>query len=977
MEPTSISHSAHRPLRVLIVEDSVADADLLVRELERCVADFTWQRVDTLVEVELALASEPDLVLCDIFLPGLDGREIISLTRSRVPDAAIIIVTGELDDRDAAEVLAGGADDYLLKDRLGRLGGAIDRILTSRRHQRRVNIMIDGQNAILKGIAMGKSLAETLESIVRLVEAQSDDMLCSILRVESDRVWHGAAPSLPDEWNRAVDGEPIGPKAGSCGTAAWRGEAVIVTDIATDPLWEDYRDAALAAGLRAGWSQPVFATSREVLGTFALYFHETRGPTIAERQVVDVAVGLASVALEKAHMDASLSDAQQRTRSLFFSNPEAVFQLGADGAVLDANPAGEHMLGTKSSVLKEYTFEHFVAPDDVARAWDAFRTSLAGVSRSLELTALRMDRSEITISAHTIPIKISGNIVGMYVVCEDITEARALQASYRLAAMVLENIAEGMMVFSADFKLVSINPAFEAIIGWKFEEIAGEAPDFLSEDGANSGLARDIRDTLRDKGVWQGEIQWRRKSGERFPALVSFSTVRDDNKKVLHYVCVFTDITASRDYEQRLAFLSRHDVLTQLANRDQFQEQLAAALANARKLGHCVGVVFLDLDNFKSINDSLGLATGDRLLQSVAARLRECVREGDIVARFGGDEFGVVLSDVNGPEDCTAFVHKLMQELSAPFMIDGHELYATCSVGISLHPQDGSSGPVLMSNADIAMYRAKDQGRNTYQFFSSEMNAAALDNLILANSLRTALERQELQLYYQPRYRISTGEMTGVEALLRWMHPDRGMVSPDEFIPIAESIGVIGDIGEWALAEACRQAVAWEGEGRTGLRMAVNLSARQIAEGNLVDRVTAILAETGMKPGMLDLEITESMLMTDTDRAEKCLSDLHALGIQIAVDDFGTGYSSLSYLKRFTIDDLKIDRVFVQDLPGDEDDAAIVRAIVAVAKSLGMHTVAEGVETQAQLDFLKQLECDEVQGFLFSRPVPAKDLPRS
>lgn len=849
MAQASISRSRARPLRVLIVEDSASDAELLVRELERCLDAFTWERVDTLAALNLALLEQPDVALVDVMMPALDGTDALRVARRRWPDLPIIVVTGTLDDRGAARVLDAGASDYLLKDRLGRLGGAIERALMARWSREQASTLIGGQNRILSGIATGAPLASTLEAIVRLIESQAPGMLCSLMRVDDGVLRPGAAPSMPDAYNKAADGHPVGPNVGTCGTAAWSGVEVVVTDIEHDPMWEGLTQYVLPYGLRASWARPVCAPDGTVLGVFSMYYTEKRGPTDDERRLLDIGVGLAGVALQKS--------------------------LG--------------------------------------------------------------------------------------------------EASQKLALQVIAELAEGVMIFDREFRLVDANPAFERVLGWRLDEVKGSPPDFLALDGEDAALARDVRAALEEHGSWQGEVSWRRKDGERFPALLSFSAVHSEGV-LSHYVGVFNDISTSRDYEQRLAYLAKHDLLTHLVNREAFTERLNSAMTNARRAGYSVGVVVLDLDNFKTVNDSLGHEAGDRMLKTVAARLRDLVRDTDVIARLGGDEFAVLLAEVDRPDDCAVFVERVFETLREPFVVGGHEVFATCSAGVSVFPADATQSALLLSSADTAMYRAKAEGRNTYQFFSSEMNTLTLENLLLANSLRHALAQDEFVLHFQPRFVATTRKMTGVEALIRWNHPEQGMVPPGKFIPVAEDTGLIGDIGEWVLRAACRQAMAWRAQGHPPICMAVNLSARQLREPGFGGQVARVLAETGMPPGDLELEITESMLMRDPEAAAATLANLHGLGVRIAIDDFGTGYSSLSYLKKFTIDDIKIDRAFVTGLPDDADDVAIVRAIIAVAGSLGMRTVAEGVETDAQLQCLSDLDCNEVQGFLLGRPVPADEV---
>lgn len=422
--------------------------------------------------------------------------------------------------------------------------------------------------------------------------------------------------------------------------------------------------------------------------------------------------------------------------------------------------------------------------------------------------------------------------------------------------------------------------------------------------------------------------------------------------------------------EGRVHQLANHDALTGLPNRRLLADRLAQALALAHRNQKKVAVMFIDLDRFKTINDSLGHRTGDRLLQHVARRLTGVLREGDTVSRLGGDEFVVILPEVASAGDAAVVADKIMEILAPPFSIGGHELHITPSMGISLYPNDGKTVETLIRNADAAMYHAKEMGRANYQFFVPQMNVRAAERLQTENDLYRALDRDELALYFQPKIDLASGLICGTEALLRWRHPERGLVAPDNFIPLAEETGLIVPIGEWALKEACRKAKGWQALGLPPLPVAVNLSARQFRQKNLVDKVSQVLTETGLEPGLLELEITETTLMQHTGDNLAVLDKLYALGVKFSIDDFGTGYSSLSYLKRFPVDELKIDRSFVGDIPHDSDDAAIVSAIIALARSLNLQVVAEGVETEDQLAYLARAGCHQAQGYYFSRPLP-------
>jgi diguanylate cyclase (GGDEF)-like protein/PAS domain S-box-containing protein len=433
------------------------------------------------------------------------------------------------------------------------------------------------------------------------------------------------------------------------------------------------------------------------------------------------------------------------------------------------------------------------------------------------------------------------------------------------------------------------------------------------------------------------------------------------------------DITERKWAEDQIKDIAYHDALTGLPNRLLFNDRLSMALAQAHRHNQRLAVLFLDLDRFKVINDSLGHTLGDRLLQAVGERLVFSVREGDTVARLGGDEFTLLLPGAGRPLDLAKFAEKVLEALKQPFGLEGHELFVTASMGISLYPEDGIDPETLVKNADTAMYRAKDQGRDNYQLYTAAMNATALERLGMENALRKALIQGELEIYYQPLLDLASGTVYGVEALLRWRHPERGLILPAEFIPLAEITGLIVPMGPWILKTACAQAKKWQDAGHPQLCLSVNLSARQFQQPDLVELVTRVLDETGLPPRSLELEITESNAMQNAETTTQTLRALKALGVRLSIDDFGIGYSSLSYLKRLPIDTLKIDQSFVRDMTTDADDAAIVTAVIAMAQTLKLAVVAEGVEVEEQLAFLAARRCDRMQGFLFSRPLPAED----
>jgi len=478
---------------------------------------------------------------------------------------------------------------------------------------------------------------------------------------------------------------------------------------------------------------------------------------------------------------------------------------------------------------------------------------------------------------------------------------------------------------------------------------------------------------LSESGFWQGELWDRRKDGRLYPKWATISVIRDETGQVSHYIGSFIDISERKIAEERIHRLAHHDALTGLLNRFSLENRLDQALFSARRENEELAVMFIDMDRFKTINDTLGHHVGDALLVEVGRRLRVGVRESDIVARLGGDEFVVVLTGMEAGMTAAHIAAKIVFALGQPYLIAGNELHSSPSMGISIFPSDGEDPETLMKNADTAMYHAKELGRNNYQFFTSAMNAAAGERLALERDLRAALTESQFEVHYQPQICTLDSRTCGVEALVRWRHPQRGLIPPLTFIPIAEETGLIEALGEWVLDEACRQWAEWRTQGISKLRMAVNLSAHQLRSPTLIERVGAIMAKHGLGSGDLELEVTESAAMDDPERAIGQLKALRELGVELAIDDFGTGYSSLAYLKLLPIQTLKLDRAFVRDIESDENDAAISAATLALARNLGLKVVAEGVETEGQRAFLAAHQCDFLQGYLFSKPLPADE----
>ncbi len=540
-----------------------------------------------------------------------------------------------------------------------------------------------------------------------------------------------------------------------------------------------------------------------------------------------------------------------------------------------------------------------------------------------------------------------------------------------LAGHVFQSSKEGILITDAERRILAVNPAFTEISGYRADEVIGRCPEMLSSGRHDAEFYRSMWETIHENGSWSGEIWNRRRDGSIFPELLQITTVYSPGGEVLHYVGTFLDLTERKEAEDRIRQLAEFDPLTGLPNRSLLSDRLAQVMARAERENRLVATLVLDLDRFKNINDSLGHTVGDQLLQGVAARLLKLVRQSDTVSRLGGDEFVVVLTGLEHTAQALPVARKILDALAAPFEIGEHEMLITPSIGIALYPDNAGDPETLLKHAEAAMYHAKHQGRNTFQFFAPEFNLWATERLHIENGLRHALARDELQLHFQPQIDLSTRHIVGCEALLRWQPAEEPMVMPDRFIPIAEETGLIVPIGQWVLEQACGQLARWDAEGIPPIHMAVNVAVPQLRQPGFVDKVRHTLEQTGIAPSRLEIEVTESVLLDKDERISTTLEGLVALGVKLSLDDFGTGYASLSYLRNFRFNVLKIDRSFVMELHRNEADIKLIRAILSIARDLSLQTVAEGVESEVQDVILQELGCHIGQGYHFSRPLPA------
>ncbi|HKJ07485.1 MAG TPA: EAL domain-containing protein [Gammaproteobacteria bacterium] len=708
----------------------------------------------------------------------------------------------------------------------------------------------------LERLAKGAPLADIMQEVIANVEHTQPEIACSILLLNEtgEQLFTGAAPSLPDFYNEAINGLRIGPGVGSCGTAAYTGERTVVEDISNHPYWpEPYRSIAARAGLGASWSEPIVSASGRVLGTFAIYHRRPTAPDQHRIALIENAAKLVGIAIER----------RQSEEELY------------------------------------------------------------------------------------------------------------------LASMIYRSSSEAMLVTDPENRIVAINPAFTDITGYELEEVRGSDPKLLCSGRHDRDFYRLMWREIEDTGLWQGEIWNRRKNGEIFPEWLTINVIKDEDGNILRYVALGSDITNKVRSDELIWRQANFDFLTELPNRYMFQDRLEQEIRKAHQDGTRFGLLFIDLDRFKDINDSLGHQVGDMLLMEAAERIGRCLPESDTLARLGGDEFTVILTQITDAGDAERIGQQIISVLSEPFRLIGETIYITASIGITIYPVDSKGSAQLLRNADQAMYAAKNAGRNRLSYFTQGLQHAAQHRLRLTNDLRDALPAGQFALQFQPIIDLANSRTVKAEALLRWQHPEQGMISPAEFIPLAEETGLIVEIGDWVFRESARWAGRWSTTAGGELQISVNMSPLQfqsdaLSIGDWLDHLRALdVAETNVS-----IEITEGLLMNANPEVTDKLLAFRDAGIQVAIDDFGTGYSALSYLKRFDIDYLKIDQSFTRNLQPGSNDLILCEAIVMMAHKLGLKVIAEGVETEDQRRLLTDIGCDYGQGYLFSKPLPAEAFER-
>jgi diguanylate cyclase (GGDEF)-like protein/PAS domain S-box-containing protein len=860
----------------------------------------------------------------------------------------------------------------------------------------RVQFVADREGRVLASTSYreeGLSWAELDYGVDPTVVERVTRAQVSEVAVTSDRHWLSGYISICDPYAAR------GLRAGRCGFLFHQIDLQFHRDQALESLYRQVRASATGFAISALLLWLLvhrLVTTRvgrlvDALGRFADGERETRIGLRGNDELAIVGQQVDQLLDELGADEAALRQSEQFKQAMLDSANASIISTDAQGLIRSFSGGAERMLGYRAAELvglatpavihdPAEVAERALALSrelgrEIAPGFEVFvaKARLGGADEN-EWTYIRRDGSRLTVSLSvTALFDGQGEISGFLGVARDITEEKAVVQRLRLAERVFEGAGEAILVTDAETRIVDVNPAYLEVTGYERAEVIGATPRLTQSGRHDPEFYRGMWEAIERTGTWSGELWDRRKDGQVFPQWLTINAIKDDAGRVTNYVGIFKDVTQQKAIEEKLERMAYYDPLTGLPNRALFRDRLEHALIIAQRNHTEVALLFLDLDRFKYVNDTLGHDAGDQLLIDAAQRIKGVVRDSDTLARLGGDEFTLVLADVEDATRVGAVADKVIQVLQQPFQLGGSEAFIGASVGIAMYPRDGDDFVALTKNADTAMYLAKQSGRGRYKFFTSELDVANARRMNLETSLRSALERGELALHYQPKLDLDDDRVLGFEALLRWQHPTLGAIAPSEFIPLAEETGLIVPIGSWVLRTACQELKRWHQAGYGQLHMAVNLSARQFQHEGLVAEVRSLLQELELAPEALELELTESLLMAEADRSYQGVRALRSLGLGISIDDFGTGYSSLSYLKKFPLQTLKIDRSFVRDIATDPDDAAIVRAIVSLADRLKLQVVAEGVETREQVDFLRGEGCTQAQGYYFARPLPAAD----
>ncbi|WP_163649446.1 EAL domain-containing protein [Modicisalibacter sp. 'Wilcox'] len=838
---------------------------------------------------------------------------------------------------------------------------------------------LEAQQNIHEMIARQAPLTDTLAAVAAWAGLMLPEALVSIMRYDATTRTLSLVPgsAFSSEYVAALQNAGIGPEAGSCGSAAFHRRLTVTEDIHRDPKWAAYRALADHEGLRACWSMPVLSGEDELLGTFGVYHRRPALPSEQDCQRMQQAAALVALAVIRDRDARSRRSLEARYRALYDQHPDGVYEFDTRGYFQRCNRALERIIGYPEAALLGRHFREFVLEESREPTLARFDRALAGEVQHYELAARRADGTTCDLEITNFPIVVDGATVGVFGICRDISARKTREARLRLLQRGIEDSPNGVVMADAarpDLPLIYVNKAFTAMTGYAAEEVMGRNCRLLQggdTDPVAVARVRQAIDACRDVQV---VLRNYRRDGTPFWNQLSLAPVLDDRGHCTHFIGMQQDVTRQREQEARLAFQARHDTLTRLPNRASLEARLDHDYRQSRRRGSLLVLMLIDLDDFKSVNDGLGYEAGNQLLIAVARRLQAFPGAGDTLARLAADEFALLMPGLANEAGAIALAERLLEALTQAFTVAGQRLHVSASIGIAGNQQALAHPRDLLLHANLATQRAKGQGRNTWQWYAGGDGEAVSERVRLRRDIQEAIERDQFELHYQPLVEAASGRLRSVEALVRWRHPERGMISPGVFIPLAEQTGQIIALGRWVLRRACRDMAALNARGADALPVAVNISPLQFRRQGFLAEVEQALADSGLPAELLELEVTEGVLMSGAESAIALLGELRARGIQMAIDDFGTGFSSLSYLRDLPITKVKLDRAFIQDITTRNDNAAIVQGIITMAHHLGLSIVAEGVETAAQRRDLVRRGCDLLQGFLFARPMPLAEL---
>ena len=928
-----------KSIRILILEDNETDAELIEHELRKAKIDFIAKRAETRTVFLREIGYfKPDIVLSDYSLAGFTARDAVDLLKQFAPSVPLIVVSSPIDDQKALEVVHSGAANYVTKGHLFRIVPAVIDALAKKRlreereraadklqqseQQYRLLFEANPQPMWVYDVETLRFLNVNSAAIEQYGFDQQEFLSMTIKDIRPKE----AVPALLEHISKRHTDQRS--------NASWRHRkkdgTLIDVDVTSNPILYEGRAARL----------------------------------VAARDIT-----------ETKRYEAALKESERRSREILERMQLIAVTLDRQGRITFCNDFLVQLTGwTAENILNKNWFELFL-PDDIRNVvFEAFATGIQQgtlrVHRESDILTSSGARRTILWN-NTLLRDFQGNVVGVTSIGQDITEQKwaevALKKSERRYRNLFERNLAGVYRTTCDGQILDCNEAYARALGFQsVEEIkTRKSPDFYHHPRRRETFLMKLRD---QHVLTNAQSLLKRKDGSPLWVLENVTLVSDEEGTEI-IEGTMMDITEWKLAEERLNYLANYDQITDLPTRLLYTDRLKQATIDASNHSKLVAVMLLDLDRFKNINDTLGRDAGDLLLRQVAQRLATTVHAGDTVGRTAGDEFTIILRDLENVQQAADTAQNILTVFEKPYRLEHQNFYVGASIGITLYPLDDQNIDALFKNAETAMYKAKQEGRNNYQFYTAEMQITLLKQLSLEHNLRHALERDEFLIDYQPKVNVQTGFITGAEALIKWNHPQLGLVSPSQFIPLAEETGSIMSLGEWVLRNACRDCKNWQLPNYPPLRVAVNLSAHQFKQHKLANKIAAILEDTGLSPELLEIEITETVLMQSTPENMRRLADLKSLGVHISIDDFGTGFSSLSYLKQLPIDSLKIDQSFVRDIPTDSNDSAITRAIIALAHTLQLNVIAEGVETAEQLQFLLAENCDEMQGFYFSRPL--------